>query len=128
MNHAQSSSPASHMWFAMEFSERLARLRKERGLTQKALAEASGVHATQIQRYESGAFEPTLDALRRLARALAVPADSLVFDADERAPSDDLKFVFDAVSRFQPDERALIKKMLQGLIIQHQTRQIAEAS
>ena len=128
MNHAESSPSASHMWFAMEFSERLARLRKERGLTQKALAEASGVHATQIQRYESGAFEPTLDALRRLARALAVSADVLVFDEDERKPADDLKVVFEAVSRFDPADKALVKKMLQGLIMQHQARQIAEAS
>lgn len=111
----------------MEFSERLARLRKERGLTQKALAEASGVHATQIQRYESGAYQPTLDALRRLARALAVSADRLVFDEDERAPGDDLKLVFEAVSQFGPEEKAMVKKMLQGLIMQHQARRFAEA-
>jgi hypothetical protein len=34
----------------------------------------------------------------------------LVFDADERAPGDDLKIVFEAVSRFDPDDKALVKK------------------
>jgi hypothetical protein len=52
----------------------------------------------------------------------------LVFDEDERKPADDLKVVFEAVSRFEPDDKALVKKMLQGLIMQHQARQIAEAS
>ncbi|WP_395072332.1 helix-turn-helix domain-containing protein [Hyphococcus sp.] len=45
--------------------------RKERNLTQKALAAACDMHATYIQRYESGETQPTLDAIRRLALALS---------------------------------------------------------
>jgi transcriptional regulator with XRE-family HTH domain len=51
----------------MAFAERLAQLRKERGLTLQALGELSEVHWTQIQRYEAGAAQPTLDVLKRLA-------------------------------------------------------------
>jgi DNA-binding XRE family transcriptional regulator len=43
----------------MEFPQRLARMRKERGLTQATLAEAVKVSAIQIKRYESGASQPT---------------------------------------------------------------------
>ena len=51
----------------MEFLERLTALRKERGLTQQALADLVWVHVLQIRRYEGGNSQPTLDVVKRLA-------------------------------------------------------------
>ncbi len=118
----------STQWLVMEFSERLAALRKERGLTQKVLSEQVRVHITQIQRYENGSIQPTLDVLRRLAVALSVSADLLVFDKDERGPDEDLKLEFEAVSQFDTEEKAITKKILQGLIIQHQAKRWSRAT
>lgn len=115
-------------WFIMEFSERLAALRKERGLTQKVLANQVRVHITQIQRYENGSIQPTLDVLRRLAVALSVSADLLVFDKDERGPDEDLKLEFEALNQFDAEEKAIAKKVLQGLIIQHQAKRWTNAA
>jgi len=106
----------------MEFSERLTALRKERGLTQKALAEQVGVHITQIQRYEHGTIQPTLDVLRRLAVTLSVSADLLLFDKDERGPDADLTLEFEALSQFDDEDKAIARKVLQGLILQHQAK------
>jgi transcriptional regulator with XRE-family HTH domain len=106
----------------MEFSERLAALRKERGLTQKALAEQIGVHITQIQRYENGSIRPTLDVLRRLAVALSVSADLLLFDQTERGPEEDLKFRFEAVSRLTPEEKKVIMELIDGMLLKHDAR------
>jgi transcriptional regulator with XRE-family HTH domain len=39
------------------------------GLSQVALAERSGVHRVQINRYEAGAIAPSLDTLVELVRA-----------------------------------------------------------
>jgi transcriptional regulator with XRE-family HTH domain len=112
----------------MTFAERLHALRKERGLTQKALAELCGTHTTQIQRYESGETQPNLDALRKLAIGLHVSADILVFDDDERGPAtNDLKLVLEAVSDFDDEDRAMAKKVIQGLILQHQHKKLAAA-
>src|SRR5277367_1499727 len=82
---------------APEFPELLARLRKERGLTQQALAEKVGVHVVQLRRYEAGASQPTLDVIRRIAVALSVSADLLLFGKDERGPDDELRLQFEAV-------------------------------
>ena len=38
----------------MEFPNRLAQLRKERGMTQQQLADLAGTHVVQIRRYEGG--------------------------------------------------------------------------
>jgi transcriptional regulator with XRE-family HTH domain len=106
----------------MKFPERMAALRKERSLTQQALADKVSVHLTQIQRYESGAVQPTLDVIRRLAVALSVSADVLVFDKDERGPDDDLRLQFEAISRMTKEEKKIIKALLEGMILKHEAR------
>jgi len=61
--------------------------------TTQALADQVGVGVLQIRRYEGGTSQPTLDVIRRLAIALGVSADMLVFDAKERAPADALRYL-----------------------------------
>ena len=83
------------------------------------MSEQVSVHITQIQRYENSSIQPTLDVLRRLAIALSFSADLLVFDKDERGHYDKLKLEFETISQFDADEKAVVRKVLQGLIIQH---------
>ena len=52
------------------------------------------MHISQIRRYESGQSQPTLDAIRKLAMALSVSADMLLFAQNESGPDDDLKLQF----------------------------------
>lgn len=68
----------------MEFPEKLAGLRRERGLTQVELAERARIHPSQLHRYEAGTAQPTLDVLRRLAMSLGTSTDALVFADDTR--------------------------------------------
>ena len=83
----------------MSFSKRLAAVRKERGLTQQQMSEVIGIHLSQIKRYESGDTQPSLEVLRKIALALNISADTLLFDEDERGPSDDLRMQFEALSQ-----------------------------
>nr|WP_232063058.1 helix-turn-helix transcriptional regulator [Undibacterium sp. KW1] len=110
-------------FLAMEFPERVTALRKERGLTQQALADKVGVHVLQIRRYEGGTSQPTLDVIRRLAIALSVSADMLVFDQeDQRGPSDDLRLQFEAISQFSQEEKEVIRELLEGMILKHDAK------
>ena len=52
---------------------RIRLLRKVRGLSQQALAEAAGVTFQQIQKYERGANRVSASMLTRIARTLDVP-------------------------------------------------------
>ena len=104
----------------MKFPERLAALRKEHKLTQQALADKVGVHVIQIRRYEAGDTQPTLEVIRKLAIALSVSADKLIFDNAERGPDEDLRLQFEAVSQFSPEEKKVVKALLEGLIIKHE--------
>jgi len=103
----------------MSFPQRVVTLRKQKGWTQQQLAEQVGVRVLQIRRYESGASQPTLDAIRRLALALGVTTDELIFDKNERGPDDDLRLQFEALTRFTPQEKKIVKAVLESLILKH---------
>ena len=104
----------------MEFPERLAALRKERGLTQQALADAVSLAVLQIRRYEGGTSQPTLDVIRRLAITLGVSADMLVFDAKERGPAETLRYQFEAVSKLSEHEQEVVRELLDAVIVKNQ--------
>ena len=110
------------VWITMDFPEQLARLRKERGLTQKALADKVGIHITQIQRYENGSTQPTLDIIRKLATTLAVTADELIFGEGTRGPDERLRLQFEAICQLDPKERQVVTELLDGMIIKYQSR------
>lgn len=122
MNASQLSWTAN----TMAFSQRLGRLRKERGLTQQGLADLAGVHLTQIQRYEAGTAQPTLDVMKKLAIALAASTDWLLFEDDERGPDDELKLQFEALRQFDEDERKTAQDVLDGLILKHQAKRMVQ--
>jgi len=115
----------AHRVVSMAFPDQLARIRKSRGLTQKELADKVELHQSQIHRYESGASQPTLDAIRRLAIALAVTADELVFEDCERGPDEELRLQFEALSQFDPDEKRTARELLDSLILKHQAKRWA---
>lgn len=106
----------------MEFVNRLIELRKQRGLTQQALADAIDLHVNQIKRYEAGTAQPTLDTLVKLAKELHTTLDDLVFGEDHRSPSDDLKLQFEAVSLFDEEDRKIAKALLESLILKHNAK------
>nr|WP_287413300.1 RstR family transcriptional repressor [Pseudodesulfovibrio sp.] len=106
----------------MEFVNRLVELRKQRGLTQQALADAIALHVNQIKRYEAGTAQPTLETLVRLAKELHTTLDDLVFGEDQRGPIDDLKLQFEALSQFTDDERRIAKELLESLILKHNAK------
>ena len=56
---------------------RIRLLRKVRGLSQQALAEAAGVTFQQIQKYERGANRVSASMLSRIAKTLGAPVSEM---------------------------------------------------
>lgn len=103
----------------LDFHERLVLLRKERGRTQQALAELIALHISQIRRYESGQCQRTLDAIRKPSWALSVSADMLLFAKDESGPDDDLRLQFEAASRLDPEEKNVIRSVIESIVLRN---------
>jgi len=114
-------------WF-MGFAQRLTTLRKAKGWTQIELAERAELHVVQVRRYETNVSEPSLEAIRKLAVALSVGADALLFEPDEREPGDDLKLHFEAVSQLDSDAQRSVLDVIDGLLLKHQANRMAMRS
>ena len=117
------------MWLLpMDFPNRLSQLRKLRGLTQQGLADRIELHVNQIKRYEAGTAQPTLETLVRLAKALHVTLDELVFSDDERGPSEDFRMQFEALREFNEREKLVAKELLDSLILKHTANHLSAVS
>ncbi len=108
----------------MSVAARLIAIRKEHSLTQQGMADKIGMHVNQVRRYESGNAQPSLEALKKIAVAMSVTIDSLVFGPGERGPDEDLRLQFEAVSQMTEEEKKIIKALLEGMIVKHQTKKM----
>jgi transcriptional regulator with XRE-family HTH domain len=106
----------------VDFAQRLATLRKEKGLTQQQLADRIQSHVQQLKRYEAGSSQPTLDVIRKLAVVLGVTSDQLLFGKNERGPDEELRLLFEAVSQFDAEEKQVVRSLLEGMILKHEAR------
>jgi transcriptional regulator with XRE-family HTH domain len=108
----------------MPFPDRLSTLRKQRGLTQEALGDLIGITKTQIYRYENGSSQPTLDVIKKLAMALCVTTDQLIFEEDERQPDDSLLLLMEGVSRLDSEEKFVVRELVEGILLKHEARRL----
>ncbi len=113
---------AMTIYLTMSLPTRLIALRKERGLTQQQMADSIGIHVNSLKKYESGHAQPSLDVLKKIALALNVSTDFLLFDEHERDPSDELALQFEAVSQLPGDEQRVVIEVMESLIIKYQAR------
>lgn len=73
----------------MEFHEKLAELRKSKGLTQEELAEALFVSRTAISKWESGRGYPSIDSLKGISHFFSVTIDELICSQEMIAVAED---------------------------------------
>ena len=118
-------SITTHWLITMQLAARLLQLRKQKGLSQQALADAVGLHVTQIKRYEAGATQPSLEALKKIAVTLGITTDFLLFDDAERGPDDELRLQFDVITRLDEEEKRIIRELIDGMILKYQARRWA---
>jgi transcriptional regulator with XRE-family HTH domain len=114
----------------MPLGDRIKELRTELGLSQAELAQRVGsTDARQISRYENGRITPSVDAIARLAQALDVSLDYLVFDDMPRRPLhvDDhgLAERLAALAELNPEDRASLLSVLDALLTRTRVRALA---
>jgi transcriptional regulator with XRE-family HTH domain len=109
----------------MSFGKNLAKVRKEKGMTQKELVKISGVGISQIRRYEAEKSTPSLDAIIKLVKALGASIDEMVFDkatavAESKIIDKELLEQFEMISNMNEEERKIAKRLLEGIIVRNQ--------
>lgn len=100
----------------MEFGDELARIRRERGLTQVGLAQRIGVHPSQLHRYEVGEAQPTLDVIRRMCVALSVGSDALFADDPRALVENRLRMALETTIYLSEHEQAVIAEVIENFV------------
>lgn len=109
----------------MNFSDRLAKLLKENGLTAKALTERLGIGATSVTDWKRGKSSPSPDVLIGISQILNVSIDYLLNGEEKKLSSShsatdnaDLEQVILARSNrpIPEDEMRIIKKLIDSSI------------
>lgn len=104
--------------FSMEkkFKNALYRIREQRGLTQKDIAEAVGTTANQISRLESGVRKLSPEWIDRLSLVLnCSKAELLGEEAPERLTEDEQKLL-DDFRQLSPEKKENMRLILTALL------------
>jgi len=48
----------------------------------------------------------------------------LLFDEQERGPNDEFRLRFEALTAFSPEEKLVVREILDSLILKHQAKQL----
>ena len=64
------------------FGQRIAALRKARGMTQEALAQKLGITNQAVSKWETGAADPSTSNLLALAKLFGAPAEELLWEME----------------------------------------------
>ena len=99
-----------------DFGARIRVLRRERGLTQEALAQRSSLSVEAVGRIERGAFSPTLETIHKLASGLGVPFQELFKSPQSEMPSSGRRaHVCQYVARLEGPQRRAVWDVLLSL-------------
>ncbi|AFK87736.1 transcriptional regulator [Thermoanaerobacterium phage THSA-485A] len=74
-------------------NERLKKIRKEQGLSLRALAEKSGISKSTLNDIENGKSNPTTETLAKIAKALNIKMSDLFRTENDSENDPDLEFI-----------------------------------
>lgn len=110
------------------FGDNLKQIRTELNLSQSELADIIKMHSTHISRYERNQANPTVDVVRKIAEALNVSADRLIYGDTNQMVKDsiqdtDLVRMFSKVQGLALEEVNCVKSLLDAYLMKSELQQ-----
>ncbi|WP_246938082.1 helix-turn-helix domain-containing protein [Gelidibacter sp. F63206] len=107
----------------MSFGDNLKKIRADKDISQGELAKMIDVHATHISRYERNLTSPTIDVAKKVADALEVSTDALIYGSNEQIVSNklndaELLQLFNKVQQLSDEDISSVKAMLKAFVFQ----------
>lgn len=99
----------------LTLGEKITLLRNRKKLSKKELSTKTGIHWTNISKYEHNRSTPSVDILKKIAVALDASADYLLFG--KRVPDmvdKELLLLSEKVDQLPENDRAFIKNMIRS--------------
>lgn len=104
------------------FGENLKQIRSDKNLSQGQLAEIIGMHSTHISRYERNLASPTIEVVKKIAEALNVSADNLIYGnsqqkANNQLGDSELLSLFSKVQSLKNEDVNVIKSLINAYVL-----------
>ena len=110
------------------FANKLKKLRKERGLSQTDLAQRCNLNLSDISRYERGTVSPTLENFVKIAQALEVSSDTLLFEEgnNSNAPPRNLKLLdrLQEIDSLDKHDQDAVLRLIDAMIAKRKMREV----
>lgn len=115
----------------MAFPEKLKALRIEKEWSQNDLAQRAGLTKLMISKYETGRSAPNLENLGKIARALGVTSDYLIFEDVPRNGRLEVRDVelyerLQQAQEMDEHDRAVLKDVIEALIARRRAERFAQ--
>jgi transcriptional regulator with XRE-family HTH domain len=112
---------------ANKFGDNVKKIRVEKNISQQELADIVGIHSTHVSRYERNMAQPSVEIAKKMAEALNVTVDTLIYgQQDEKAKNNlkdaDLLNLFTKVQLLDKQDLTAVKSMLKAYIFQKDTQ------
>ena len=104
---------------APPFGKNLARLRKERGLTQYEFADLLGISRNLVLHYERNCANPTMDFVVKAAKVLDTSTDELIGlsrSAAKRGPSPKVSRLAERISALPKGKQTVVLDMIESYV------------
>jgi transcriptional regulator with XRE-family HTH domain len=79
------------LFMASKFGDNLKKIRIEKNVSQQELADLINTHSTHISRYERNLAAPSIDVVKKIAEALDVSTDTLIYGTQDEKVKNSLK-------------------------------------
>lgn len=107
----------------MGFRDRLITSRKQLGKTQQEMAEDMGISLTAYKKYESGAGQPTMENLLKIADMLDISIDELCGRWDT-TKDQELMIRLKKIESLDEDEKAVLNTVIESLLLRHYSKNV----
>lgn len=103
-----------------KIGQKIRKIRKAHGLSQEELAEKVNISTTHMSHIETGSTKLSLQVLVRLAMALEMPTDSLIFESCSQPMADKLQGLLSQCSENQVEFIASIVESMKAALDKYQ--------
>lgn len=111
-----------------DFADNLKKCRTRKGISQEELSKKISIHPVQFSRYERGQSVPSIEVVQKIADALEVSIDQIVYgDQDNKAEQSisdrELLSMFKKVQLLSERQKETVKDFLSSYILKNDLKQ-----
>ena len=114
----------------MNISEKIKKLRQDKGWSQTQLAQKLNTQSQNVSRYERGVFTPSTEALAKFAEVFGVSVDYLINDEAEdsnvyQIKDKQLQRYFEEIDKLSEEDKNLAKGVLEAILVKSKVKDLA---